>query len=133
MVEYLIDMLIRLHNTGAEEDMKPRVDPIVRLAVDLACIMSRARAYWVITMQAVKTKPSVHDYNRSKRFGFAFNEEHTELARPLIIPEGSDDDLNNSTVNLIVRPCVIKWGDSTGWNYENSLVIEKRQVIATAN
>lgn len=131
LVDHLINLLLRFHVTGSEDDLKRPVDTIVEKAVDLACLMSRSRAFWVVTMNAVTRTPTVHDYNVSRRFGYQVNEEHTKVVRLIRTGEGSDEQVNQSKVSLVVRPLVLKWGDSSGWHYDTCTVMEHREVIAT--
>lgn len=100
---------------------------IVKKAVTLAGMMARSRAFWVITMNAIKPTPTVHDYEAQRRYGFMVQEKQTKVVRV----DGPDKHKGGVKVGMVVRPLQLKWGDSSGHGYEGEPDVKrKREVVA---
>lgn len=100
---------------------------IVKNAVTLAGMMARSRAFWAITMNAIKRTPTVHDYETKHRYDFRVQEKQTKV----VCVDGPDDDEENMSVGMVVRPLQLKWGDSSGHGYEEEPDVKrKREVVA---
>lgn len=128
LVERLVELLIRFHCKSCEEDLEREIHSIVQKAVKLAGLIASCRAFWVVTLASTKLNPTIYDQvKQSLRCGFSVTEEYTKVLHLF-----GNGKLGGDKVDLVVRPLLLKWGDTSGRNYDVCQVMRRREVIATA-
>ncbi|KAG8162449.1 hypothetical protein KVR01_008214 [Diaporthe batatas] len=113
-VDETTDLLSNLSVVNNQEALRERLEDIAQKAYDLATAMARSGAYWVCTMK---------DPDVAKLHGFQIKTSRMEDM------ELWDDEEATKKVDLVVAPMLLKYGNSSGQNFDKCQVVEKAKVV----
>lgn len=115
LVSELVELLSRYSTSGKNDaHLTQQLDGVVDKAVNLAWLMAKSRAYWVCSLPTHPETKLPH--------GFIYMKEIMKVETHLI---GG----RRGVVDLVGRPSLLKYGDSTGEQYDTYVVFEKANAV----
>lgn len=119
-VEQLTSLVLD-HSVVKEEDkLESGLDSITDHAFQLATAMARSRAHWVCAME---------DPRIEQLYGFKIKKDRMEDVHLWDEDEGHG---NSTIVDLVKTPMLLKFGNSSGEDFDKCQVVKKAQVVVRA-
>lgn len=116
LVGNLVELLSRYSTSGPGNvaALTPQLEDVVDKAVNLAWVMAKSRAHWVCSF------PTCPQTN--KPHSFVYRREYVKVEKSL---QGG----RRNVVDLIGRPSMLKWGDSSGEQYDTCVIVDKAAAL----
>lgn len=119
-VEELTSLLLDHSVVKEEEKLESGLDSIAEHAFQLATAIARSRAYWVCTMKDPRTM-ELH--------GIKIKRDRMEDVDLWDEDEGHG---KSTIVDLVKTPMLLKFGNSSGEDFEKCQVVKKAEVVVKA-
>ncbi|KAI0007068.1 hypothetical protein F4779DRAFT_643476 [Xylariaceae sp. FL0662B] len=108
----LAEFFCRYSSQPAENELTEDFEGIIRMAANLAALLARSRAHYVLCM--------AEHTDSQNMYGFNYDETWMKVER-----DGSEYE----EVELVISPAVFKYGDENGEYYDRREVLVKARVI----
>lgn len=113
------DILLALSVVEEKDSLERGLQDITEKAFELASAIARSRAGWVCSMMD-PGQQELHSFRIKKYFM-----DEVELWN-------EDEHSKTITVDLVKAPMLLKYGNSSGENYDQFQVVKKAQVVTKA-
>lgn len=136
LVQNLFDILFKFRNAKVEGQLRSDLNNIVGKAVELARLMAKSRAFWAVNQMSLQPRATLLDYDladtrRYHSFDVLKKFTNVKYYRERIQEDNDDEGDKRLNVDLVVRPMLIKWGDTSGQDYHVRHTMHRREVIAS--